>query len=233
MINACPETGASPAWLPDGRLSPPSGAQATAPKVYVNLSEVEPHVKRCGRHGPVTNFAEAGNQDQPHIACGPTHSVVVWQENSGGWEIHVASSANDALLGIVQRRRTHQHFAFRLQPPPRGGHPRLQGSCHLENSGTGQVMYLRGTWKVLDWESAAESGASLNRSGPNQVRIEGALPGANYSVLSSAGAVLHRGTCDGQGAAVLPGHLAQSQVIMVQIQSNMELDLLRLGVATH
>ena len=95
-------------------------------------------------------------------------------------------------------------------------------------------MYVRGTLEGAGMvESAAESCASLNRFGPNQVRIEGALPGANYSVLSSAGVVLHRGQCDSQGAGVLPVQLTQSQVIMVQIQSNMGMELLRLGVAIN
>ena len=99
VISACPETGASLAWLPDGRLASTFRSSGNgASKVYVNFSDVDgPMSSDVGATVPVTNFAEAGNQDQPHIACGPTHTVVVWQENSGGWEIHVASSANDAL----------------------------------------------------------------------------------------------------------------------------------------
>ena len=237
MISACPETGASLAWLPDGRLASTFRSSGNgASEVYVNVSDVaSPMSSEVGATVPVTNFVEAGNQDQPHIAGGPTHTVAVWQENSGGWEIHVASSTNDALPGGLSN--SGESISTSLSGSNLHPEVAIHGSkVHViwKNSGSGQVMYLRGTLegsRVAD--SAAESGASLNRFGPNQVRIKGALPGANYSVLSSAGAVLHRGTCDGQGAAVLPGNLAQSQVIMVQIHSNMELDLLRLGVATH
>ena len=95
-------------------------------------------------------------------------------------------------------------------------------------------MYLRGMLEGAGLTVAgSDSGATLRRLGPDQVYIEGALPGANFSVLSSAGAVLHRGRCDSQGAAVLPGHLAQSQVIMVQGQSITGMKLLRLGVVTN
>ena len=95
-------------------------------------------------------------------------------------------------------------------------------------------MYLRGTLEGAGLvESDAESGATLRRLGPNQVRIEGALTGASFSVLSPVGAVLHQGRCDSQGAAVLPTQLALSQVIMVQVQSNTGLELLRLGVVSH
>ncbi|MGB1411150.1 MAG: hypothetical protein ACPG59_06370, partial [Flavobacteriaceae bacterium] len=103
-----------------------------------------------------------------------------------------------------------------------------------KNSGNGQVMYLRGTLGGSGLvESGPEYGASLRRLGPDQVRIEGALPGASFRVLSSAGAVLHLGRCDSQGAAVLPTKLAQSKLIEVQVESNIGLELLRLGLVTH
>ena len=237
MISACPETGASLAWLPDGRLASTfrSSGNGTS-EVYINVSDVaSPMSSDVGATVSVTNFIEVGNQDQPHIACGPTHTVAVWQENSGGWEIHAASSANDALPNGLSN--AGEPISTSLSGSNLHPEVAIHGSkVHVvwKNSGTGQVMYLRGTLEGAGLaESAAESGASLDPSGPNQVRIEGALPGATYSVLSSTGAFLHRGACDGQGVAVLPGHLAQSQVIMVQIQSKTGRELLRLGVATH
>ena len=237
VINACPETGASLAWLPDGRLASTFRSSGNGgAKVYVNFSEVDgPMLSEVGATVPVTNFIEAGNQDQPHIACGPTHTVVVWQENSGGWGIHAASSANDALPWGL----SNEGAPISTSLSGSNLHPEvaIYGSkVHViwKNSGSGQVMYLRGTLEGAGLvESGSESGATLCRLGPNQVRIEGALPGASFSVLSPAGVVLHRDKCDIQGAAVLPTQLAQSKLILVQIQSNMGLELLRLGVVTH
>ncbi len=237
MISACPETGACLAWLPDGRLASTFRSSGNgASEVYVNVSDVaSPMSSEVGATVPVTNFVEAGNQDQPHIACGPTHTVAVWQENSGGWEIHVASSTNDALPGGLSN--SGEPISTSLSGSNLHPEVAIQGpKVHViwKNSGTGQVMYLRGTLEGAGLaESAAESGATLCRLGPDQVRIEGAITEANFSVLSSAGAVLYRGQCDGQGAAVFPTQLARSQVVMVQVQSNTGLELLRLGVFTH
>ena len=95
-------------------------------------------------------------------------------------------------------------------------------------------MYVRGSLDGAGMTtSGLESGANLRRLGPDQLIIEGAMPGANFSVLSSAGAVLHRGQCDSQGATVLPAQFTQSQVIMVQIQSSVGHELLRLGGVIH
>ena len=237
VINACPETGASLAWLPDGRLASTFRSSGNgAAEVYVNVSDVaSPMSSEVGATVPVTNFAEAGNQDQPHIACGPTHTAVVWQENSGGWEIHAASSANDALPWGL----SNQGAPISTSLSGSNLHPEvaIHGSkVHViwKNSGSGQVMYLRGTLEGSGLvESGSESGATLRRLGPNQVRIVGALPGAIFSVMSSAGGVLFRGMCDGQGAADLPTQLAQSQVIIAQVQSNTGLELLRLGVVNN
>ena len=237
MISACPETGASLAWLPDGRLAATFRSSGNgASEVYINVSNVaSPMSSDVGATVPVTNFVEAGNQDQPHIACGPTHTVAVWQENSGGWEIHVASSANDALPGGLSNTGTPVSTSLSGS----NLHPEVaaHGSkVHViwKNSGSGQVMYLRGTLEGSGLvESGSESGATLRRLGPNQLRIEGAMPGANFSVLSSVGAVLHRGQCDSRGAAVLPAQFTQSQVVMVQVQSSEGLELLRLGVVTN
>ena len=237
MISACPETGASLAWLPDGRLASTFRSSGNgASEVYVNVSGVDgPVSSDVGATVPVTNFIEAGNQDQPHIACGPTHTVAVWQENSGGWEIHAASSANDALPGGLSNAGVPVSTSLsgsNLHPEVA-----IHGSkVHViwKNSGSGQVMYLRGTLEGAGLVgSGAESGASLNRLGPDQVRIERAMPGANFSVLTPAGAVLHRGQCNSQGAADLPSQLAQSQVIVVQIQSRTSLDMLKLGMVRN
>lgn len=95
-------------------------------------------------------------------------------------------------------------------------------------------MYLRGTLEGSGLvESAVETRASLNRLGPNQVRIEGALPGASFNVLSPAGAVLHRGRCDGQGAAVLPPEFVKKHLILVQAQGYSGMELLKLGTIAN
>ncbi len=237
MISACPETGASLAWLPDGRLASTFRSSGNgASEVYVNVSDVaNPMSSEVGATVPVTNFIEAGNQDQPHIACGPTHTVAVWQENSGGWEIHAASSANDALPGGL----TNAGAPISTSLSGSNLHPEvaIHGSkIHViwKNSGSGKVMYLRGTLEGTGLEeSGAGSGASLNRLGPDQVHIERAIPGANFSVLSPAGAVLHRSQCNSQGVAVLPSQLAQSHVILVQIRSRQGLEMLKLGVVRN
>ena len=237
IISACPETGASLAWLPDGRLASIFRSSGNgASEVYVNVSEVDgPMSSEVGATVPVTNFIEAGNQDQPHIACGPTHTVTVWQENSGGWEIHVASSANDALPGGLSNAGVPVSTSLsgsNLHPEVA-----IHGSkVHViwKNSGSGQMMYLRGTLEGSGLEeSGAVSDASLNRFGADLVRIEGAMPGANFSVLTPAGAVLHRGQCDSQGAADLPSQLAQSKVILVQIQSKLGMAFLKQCTVTY
>ena len=208
MISACPETGASLAWLPDGRLVSTFRSSGNgASEVYVNVSDVaSPMSSEVGATVPVTNFIEAGNQDQPHIACGPTHTVAVWQENSGGWEIHVASSANDALPGGLSN--SGEPISTSLSGSNLHPEVAIHGSkVHViwKNSGSGQVMYLRGT---LEGAGLVESGANLARlcvaSAQIKCALKGPCLGANFGVLSSAGAVLHRGTCDSQGAAVLP-----------------------------
>ena len=161
--------------------------------------------------------------------------MAVWQENSGGWEIHVASSANDALPGGLSNTGTPVSTSLSGS----NLHPEVatHGSkVHViwKNSGSGQVMYLRGTLEGSGLvESGSESGATLRRLGPNKLRIEGAMPGANFSVLSSVGAVLHRGQCDSRGAALLSAQFTQSQVVMVQMQSNMGQEMLRLGVVRN
>ncbi len=233
MISACPETGASLAWLPDGRLASTFRSSGNgASEVYVNVSDVaNPMSSDVGATVPVTNFTEAGNQDQPHIACGPTHTVAVWQENSGGWEIHAASCANDALPGGLSN--AGEPISTSLSGSNLHPEVAIHGSkVHViwKNSGTGQVMYLRGTLDGAGLvESAPKSGATLNRLGPGWLRIEGAKPESNYSVLSPTGALLHKGICDGQGEANLPSEFVKNQLILVQVQGNSGLELLKLG----
>lgn len=233
MISACPETGASLAWLPDGRLASTFRSSGNgASEVYVNVSDVaNPMSSEVGATVPVTNFIEAGNQDQPHIACGPTHTVAVWQENSGGWEIHAASCANDALPAGLSNAGAPMSTSLsgsNLHPEVA-----IHGSkVHViwKNSTSGQVMYLRGTLEGARLvESAPTSGATLNRLSPGWVRIERAIPGANYSVLSPTGALLHKGNCDGQGEANLPSEWVINQLILVQVQGNSGMELLRSG----
>ena len=236
MISACPETGASLAWLPDGRLASTFRSSGNgASEVYVNVSDVaNPMSSDVGATVPVTNFIESGNQDQPHIACGPTHTVAVWQENSGGWEIHAASSANDALPGGLSN--AGEPISTSLAGSNFHPEVAIHGSkVHViwKNNASGQVMYLRGSLEGAGLvESAPTSGATLNRLGPGLVRIEGANPGANFSVLLPTGALLHRGKCDGQGEANLPPEFSHCKVIMVQIQGEEGMELLRLGTVS-
>jgi len=233
MISACPETGASLAWLPDGRLASTFRSSGNgASEVYVNVSDVaNPMSSEVGATVPVTNFIEAGNQDQPHIACGPTHTVAVWQENSGGWEIHAASCANDALPGGLSN--AGEPISTSLSGSNLHPEVAIHGSkVHViwKNSTSGQVMYLRGTLEGAGLvDSAPKSDATLNRLGPGWVRIEEANPGANYSVLLPTGALLHKGICDGQGEANLPSEFVKNQLILVQVQGNSGMELLRLG----
>jgi hypothetical protein len=102
-----------------------------------------------------------------------------------------------------------------------------------KNNASGQVMYLRGSLEGAGLsDSGDESSASLNRLGSDWVRVEGAKPGANFSVVSPTGALLHRGKCDGQGEANLPPEFALYKVIMVQIQWEEGMELLRLGTVS-
>ena len=233
MISACPETGASLAWLPDGRLACTFRSSGNgASEVYVNMSDVaNPTSSDVGATVPVTNFAEAGNQDQPHIACGPSHTVAVWQENSGGWEIHVASCANDALPAGLSN--SGSPISTSLSGSNLHPEVAIHGSkVHViwKNSTSGHVMYKRGTLEGTGLvESAPKSGASVNRLGPGWVRIEGAMPGADYSVLSLSGGLLHQGKCDEQGEANLPSKFVKQQVILIQAQGNSGMELLKLG----
>ena len=157
--------------------------------------------------------------------------MAVWQENLGGWEIQLASCTNDALpagLSNAGAPISTSLSGSNLHPEVA-----IHGSkVHViwKNSGTGQVMYLRGTVEGAGLvESAPTSGATLNRLGPGWVRIERAVPGANYSVLSPTGALLHKGNCDGQGEANLPSEFAKNQLLLVQVQGNSGMELLKLG----
>ena len=97
QINACPETGTSAAWLPDGKLASVfMSAGNGSSQVYLNVSD--PVADNAGSTTALsaTQFSTI-NQNQPDIAVGATHTVVVWEQSSGGWEVQLSIAPNDAL----------------------------------------------------------------------------------------------------------------------------------------
>jgi hypothetical protein len=177
------------------------------------------------------------NQNQPDVAVGPTHTVVAWEQSSGGWEIQLSVAPHDALPGGLV------DVAVPLSESLSGSnrHPdvAVHGSTvHViwQNSADGTVKYLRGT---LDGASALTSPTPaittprLVRKGPDLITLEGAAPGSTYRILASHGTTLHKGTCDPSGRASLPSRfLTPGTPLLVQAQTPTGPTLLRLGVAT-
>jgi len=58
-------------------------------QVYLNVSD--PAADDAGLTLPLsdTQFSSI-NQNQPDVAVGPTHTVVAWEQSSGGWEIQLS-----------------------------------------------------------------------------------------------------------------------------------------------
>ena len=133
---------------------------------------------------------------------------MAWQENSSGWEIHLAIAASDnvpdGLIGSA--------FPFTSEfdnLPGSNRHPDVAihgNQLHViwQNSGDGTVKCLRGTLgdpSHLQPTSEAPTGAQLLRQGTGHILLQGATPHSTYRILSATGAVLH------EAPATLPaGH---------------------------
>ena len=236
QINACPETGTSATWLPDGRLASVfMSAGGGSSQIYLNVCD--PASDDPGLTLPITatQFSSI-NQNQPDVAVGPTHTVVAWEQSSGGWEIQLSVAPHDALPGGLV------DVAVPLSESLSGSnrHPdvAVHGSTvHViwQNSADGTVKYLRGT---LDGASALTSPTPaittprLVRQGPDLITLEGAAPGSTYRILASHGATLHKGTCDPSGRASLPSRfLTPGTTLLVQAQASAGPTLLKLGLA--
>ena len=233
QINACPETGTSAAWLPDGRLASVfMSAGSGNSQVYLSLSD--PMNDDAGTTSPltVTQFGTL-NQNQPDVAVGATHTVVAWEQSSGGWEVMLSVSANEALPGGLV------DVALPLSESLSGSnrHPdvAIEGSTvHViwQNSADGTVKYLRGTIDNASGTSTLPGseecvGAKLLRLGGNWV-VENAAVNAPYRVCSLHGALLNEGQTDSEGRAVLPSRLgvSASSPMFVQVTSSIGIETL-------
>ena len=199
-------------------------------EVYINVSDDGPKVKREVGYRQVTNFIEAGNQDQPTSRVA---QLTPWPFTGEFRWLGTTSPPRPTTppRGLSSAVRTVSTSLSGLNLHPEVA---IHGSkVHViwKNSGGDQVMYLRGTLEEY-WveESRAESGASLNTE--RTWCIEGALPG-EFRCLDHLQVVLASGMMRQPGAADLPSQLAQSQVIVVQIQSRTGLDMLKLGMVRH
>ena len=160
VISACPETGASLAWLPDGRLALHlSGAQATAPQ---GLRQRERHwpapcQARWAPRSPSPTSSKPATGPTPHRVRSDTHRGCLAGERR--W-------LGNSRRILDQRRPPVGDCPTQGEPistslsgsnlHPRSGHPRLQGSCHLEEqrkrSGDVPARHLRrcrtgGIWR--------------------------------------------------------------------------------------
>jgi hypothetical protein len=235
QLNACPATGASSAWLPDGRLASAfMSAGSGNSQVYLNLCD--PVSNDAGATTALT-FSQFSsiNQNHPDVAVGPTHTVIVWEQSSGGWEIQLAIAPHDALPeGVVD-------VAVPLSESLSGSnrHPdvAVHGSVvHViwQNTSDGTVKYLRGTLdgtSGLTTNSARAVSARLLRQGADVVTLEGAAPGSTYRILASHGVTLHEGQCDPAGSATLPRRfITPDRPLLVQVQTLTGPALLKLGL---
>lgn len=233
QINACPQTGTSAAWLPDGRLASVfMSAGGGSSQVYLNVSD--PASDDAGLTLPLTDTQFSSiNQNQPDVAVGPTHTVVAWEQSSGGWEIQLSVAPHDALPGGLV------DVAVPLSESLSGSnrHPdvAVQGNTvHViwQNSADGTVKYLRGT---LDGTSAVQHAPvstlqpHLTRLGPDRVMLRDARPGSTYRILDASGATLHEARCTLNGTADLPSRFLATPTLFVQAEGATLPILLRLG----
>jgi len=229
QINACPETGASSAWLPDGRLASVfMSAGGGSSQIYLNLSDPASGDAGSTTALTATQFSSP-NQNQPDVAVGPTHTVVAWEQNAGGWEIQLSVAPNGDLPGGLV------DVAVPLSESLSGSnrHPdvAIHGSTvHViwQNSADGTVKYLRGTLDSTSdlAPSAASARARLVRSALGQVTIQQALPLSAYRIVNAAAATLHGGRCDDLGTATLPTP-ASGPLTLVQVEDAQGWTLLR------
>jgi hypothetical protein len=173
------------------------------------------------------------NQNQPDIAVGPTHTVVAWEQNEGGYEIQLSVAPNSDLpSGLVD-------MAVSLSESLSGSnrHPDVAihgNTVHViwQNSANGTVKYLRGT---LDGTSALQPTPSsssqprLTRLGPDWVLLRDARPGSTYRILDASGATLHEARCTPNGTANLPTRFLSTPTLFVQTEGASFPALLRLG----
>ena len=235
QINACPETGTSAAWLPDGRLASVfMSAGGGSSQVYLNVSD--PASDDAGLTLPLTDTQfSLINQNQPDVAVGPTHMVVAWEQNMSGYEIQLSVAPHDAVpAGLVD-------VAVPLSESLSGSnrHPDVAvhgNTVHViwQNSADGTVKYLRGTLgdpSHLQPTSAAPTGAQLLRQGTGHILLQGATPHSTYRILSATGAIQHEGTCNASGQAILPPRHTPSPLLLVQAQTPKGGTMLKLGLA--
>ena len=237
QINACPETGTSAAWLPDGRLASVfMSAGNGSSQVYLNVSDPVADDAGSTTALSATQFSTI-NQNQPDIAVGATHTAVVWEQSSGGWEVQLSIAPNDALpSGLVD-------VAIPLSESLSGSnrHPDVAidgNTVHViwQNSAGGTVKYLRGTIDgASGFENDAEDApqARLIPQGGGQTLLVGTTPLSPYSIYSVHGALIASGQTDGQGSALLESARGQSStsIWLVHVQSSLGPQLLKLQLA--
>jgi len=146
QLNGCPSSGAKTDWLPDGRLASVfmTGGSGS-PQIYLNLSN--PVNNDPGSTTMLTvNQFDNSNQNQPHVACGSTHTAVVWEQIDDGFEIKLSIALNDDLpSGLIDIAISPSEL---LEGSNR--HPEvaiIDDKIHLiwQNSTDGTIKYLRGS----------------------------------------------------------------------------------------
>ena len=237
LISACPETGASSAWLPDGRLATAfMSAGEGSSRVYLNLSD-----PAAGNAGStqllVPSLQSNAVQNQPDIAVGATHTAVAWQENSSGWQIHLALTANTNLPeGLIDVGFPITLPFDNLSGSNRQPEVAIHGNdLHViwQNSGDGTVKYLRGSLESVSQiapHSKSKQDPRLSRRGVGVVALQGAKAHSTYRILSPTGSILHEGLCDALGGAILPAQHSHAQLLLVQAQTNQGSIILKLGL---
>ena len=116
-----------------------------SPQIYLNLSNPVNNDPGSTTMLNVNQF-DNPNQNQPHIACGATHTVVVWEQIDDGFEIKLSIALNDDLPnGLMD-------IAISPSESLEGSnrHPEvaiIDDKIHLiwQNSTDGTIKYLRGS----------------------------------------------------------------------------------------
>ena len=106
-------------------------ARETEVEVYLNVSD--PVADNAGSTTALsaTQFSTI-NQNQPDIAVGATHTVVVWEQSSGGWEVQLSIAPNDALPSeLVDVAVPSVRILVGFQSPSRCGHCWKHCARHL------------------------------------------------------------------------------------------------------
>lgn len=234
QISACPETGASSEWLPNGHLASVfMSAGEGSSKIYCNVSD--PASNSNGLTVPLSTVQfDSPSQNQPDLAVGPNHTAVAWQQNLSGWDIMLSIAANSSVPSGLT------NVAINVSEGASGSnrHPDLAihgNTLHLiwQNSASGTVKYLRGTLGDLSSTAALQhpDQPQLLLKGSTSVELVNAMPSTPYLIFQTNGSVLYTGQTNAMGTATLPTRFVQSgsPIMLVQAQGKTAPTVLKLG----